>query len=211
MVYTTEEIARDARVCLDLNESPAQLLADGDMDTLTTDAVIRSKIGDAAARVLSSAPSALLDGGHRFGDALYWGKDGCGWTLLPPDFLRLIVFEMSDWERGVTGAISGDDAVYALQRGRYKGLRGTPQNPVCALVTRPEGRALEFYASKDGTAYVRRALYQPYPAEDADGGWDIPQRCYRAVVYMTAALAAQAFGEDGKAAALTGQSNEALI
>lgn len=211
MVYTAEEIARDVRVALDLNDVPTQLVLDADIETLTTEEVIRSKIGDAAVRVLSEAPPTLLDGGHGFADSVFWGAGGCGWTLLPSDFLRLIVFEMSDWEKPVTSPISEFDAAYTLQRSRHKGLRGTPQLPVCAVVMRPEGKALEFYACADDTAYVRRALYQPYPKEDEYEGWDIPERCYRAVVYMTAALTAQALGDADKAAVLTQQSSAAMI
>ena len=152
MVYTAEEIVRDVRVALDLNDVPTQLVLDADIETLTTEEVIRSKIGDAAVRVLSEAPPTLLDGGHGFADSVFWGADGCGWTLLPSDFLRLIVFEMSDWEKPVTSPISEFDAAYTLQRSRHKGLRGTPQLPVCAVVMRPEGKALEFYACADNTA-----------------------------------------------------------
>lgn len=210
MVYQIGDVMRDVRVCLDQNMTSEQLLQTGDIDTLSVDEIIRSKILEAVVRVHSVAPAHLLEGGHNFGDAVYWGDQECGWVLLPEDFMRLIVFEMSDWERGVFTAISPTDPMYALQRQRVKALRGTAQKPVCVLTTRPEGRALEFYSCKSEGAYVRRAQYLPYPKVDNDGGIDICERCYTAVKYAAAALVLLTLGEVEKSSALSEISKTAL-
>jgi hypothetical protein len=199
MIYTVGQIARDVRVALDMNNSSAALVDEGDIDTLGVEEIIASKIEDAAKRVENDAPSFMLEGGHTFGDSLYWNGDGSGWTLLPEDFMRLIMFRMTDWERPIYHAITEDDEQYQLQSSRFKGIRGTTQKPVCAVVVRPEGLVLEFYSCKDETAEVEQALYQPMPKIDKDGGIDIAERCYRAVVYMTAALVLMALGESEKA------------
>lgn len=210
MVYKVDDIMRDVRVCLDQNMTSEQLLQTGDIDTLSLDDIVRSKILEAVVRVHTVAPAHLLEAGHNFGDAIFWGDLESGWVLLPHDFLRLIVFEMSDWERAVFNAITPEAPEYALQRQRVKALRGTAQKPVCVLTTRPEGRALEFYSCKSEDAYVRRGQYLPYPVIDEEGGIDISERCYTAVVYAAASLVSLTLGEADKASALSELSNSAL-
>lgn len=189
---------QDVRICIDQNMTSDALLDTGDIDTLSLDEIIRSKILEAIQRVHLSTPSHLLEGGHNFGDAVYWGTLESGWVLLPDDFMRLVVFEMDDWEQAVYQAISTDDAEYEKQRSRFKGLRGTSQRPVCALAVRPEGRVLEFYSCKSKEAQVSRAIYIPYPTIDDDGGVDVSERCYNAVVYTAAGLTLITCGEVDK-------------
>lgn len=210
MVYSIQDVMRDVRICLDQNMTSEQLLQTEDVDTLALDDIVRSKILEAVVRVHTEAPTYLLEAGHNFGDAVYWGEQESGWVLLPRDFMRLIVFEMSDWERAVYGAISTLDPEYELQRGRVKALRGTAQKPVCAIASRPEGRVLEFYSCKSESAYVRRAQYLPYPKTDRNEGIDICERCYTAVVYAAASLVLLTLGESEKSAALSAESKNAM-
>lgn len=210
MVYNINDVMRDVRVCLDQNMSSEQLLQAEDMDTLALDDIVRSKILEAVVRVHTNAPTYLLEQGHNFGDAVYWGDLESGWVLLPQDFMRLIVFEMSDWERAVFTAISTTDPEYELQRQRIKALRGTAQKPVCVISVRPEGRALEFYSCKSESAYVRRAQYLPYPKIDKNEGIDICERCYTGVVYAAASLVLLTLGEAEKSSALSEISKTAL-
>lgn len=190
---------QDVRICLDQNMTSDALLELGDIDTLALDDIIRSKILEAVQRVHIDAPNYLLEGGHNFGDAVYWRELESGWVLLPPDFLRLVVFEMDDWETAVYQAISTDDPEYEKQHSRFKGIRGTAQRPVCAVAIRPEGRVLEFYSCKSNAAQVSRAMYIPYPTIDEDGGVDICERCYGSVVYQVAGLTLVSCGEPDKA------------
>lgn len=210
MVYNIHEVMRDVRVCLDQNMESDQLLLTGDVDTLSLDDIVRSKILEAVVRVHTKAPTFLLESGHNFGDAVYWDAMESGWVLLPEDFMRLIVFEMSDWERPVYLAISAEDPDYARQRQRVKALRGTAQKPVCAIGQRQEGRVLEFYSCKSEKAYVRRAQYLPYPKIDRDEGIDICERCYRAVVNAAASLTLLTLGESEKSASMMEISNAEL-
>lgn len=203
MIYQIDKILRDVRVCLDQNMMSEALLDSGDLDTLSLDDIIRSKIVEAVRRVHLDAPNYLLEGGHNFGDAVYWGAMESGWVLLPQDFLRLVVFKMDDWERAVYTAISADDPEYARQRSRFKGIRGTAQKPVCAIAIRPEGRVLEFYSCKSCHAQVSRAVYIPEPSVDEYGGVDISERCYTAVVYTAAALSMLTCGETEKGTRLS--------
>lgn len=203
MIYKLTEIARDVRIAIDQNMTSEQLLATDDIETLSLEDIIRSKFVEAVRRVETAAPVHFLEEGHDFGDAVYWGDLESGWVLLPDDFMRLIAFRMSDWERTVYAAISVDDPLYAKQSSRYKGIRGNVQKPVCAVVNRAEGKALEFYSCNSEDAFVSRASYLPYPHIDEDDGIDISERCYTAVVYTVAALVLTTYGEADKASALT--------
>lgn len=203
MIYQLDKIMQDVRICLDQNMTSDALLESGDIDTLALDEIIKSKILEAIQRVHMDAPNYLLEGGHNFGDAVYWRELESGWVLLPPDFMRLVVFEMDDWEQAVYQAISTDDPEYEKQRSRFKGIRGTAQHPVCAIAIRPEGRVLEFYSCKSKNAQVSRAMYIPYPKIDEDNGVDICERCYNAVVYTAAGLTLLTCGEVEKGNAVS--------
>lgn len=198
MIYNIDKIMEDVRVCIDQNMTSEALVESGDIDTLALDEIIKSKILEAIQRVHMEAPPYLLENGHNFGDAVYWKEMESGWVLLPSDFMRLVVFEMDDWERAVYTAISVDDPDYEKQHSRFKGIRGTAQRPVCAIGIRPEGRVLEFYSCKSTDAKVSRAIYIPYPKIDEDGGVDISERCYNAVIYTAAGLTLLTCGETEK-------------
>lgn len=210
MIYKLAEIAREVRIAIDQNMTSEQLIATDDIETLSLEEIIRSKIVEAVRRVETSAPVHFLEEGHDFGDAVYWADLESGWVLLPDDFMRLIAFRMSDWERTVYAAISVDDPLYAKQSSRYKGIRGNVQKPVCAIVNRAEGKALEFYSCNSEEAYVSRASYLPYPHIDEDDGIDISEKCFTAVIYTVAALVLTTYGEAEKASALTGLAKSIL-
>lgn len=198
-MYKIETVSQDVRIAIDESKTNEQLLGDEDIDTLSLNEIVRSKIEEAVRRVGTTAPTFLLEEGHTFGDSVFWEGNGSGWTLLPDDFMRLIAFRMSDWERTCHNAISVDDPLYDLQSSRFKGVRGNVQKPVCAVVNRAEGKALEFYSCNSEDAYVKRATYIPYPEIDDEDGIDISERCYTAVVYTTAALVLTAYGANDRA------------
>lgn len=210
MVVQLDRLMRDVRVALDHNMNSTPLADLGDVDTLSLDDIIRSKVLEGVEQVHKVAPYHLLETGHNFGDAVYWGELESGWVLLPSDFLRLVVFEMDDWERAVYSAISVDDPEYEQQRSRYKGIRGTSQKPVCAIATRPEGRVLEFYSCKSTDAQVSRAVYIPYPKIVGESV-DVSERCYQAVVYTVAGLTLVALGEVEQSKSLFELAKENLV
>ena len=74
--------------------------------------------------------------------------------------------------------------------------------PVCAVVQRPEGLALEFYSCKTTEATISKAVYIPHAEIDSGGGVDISERCYQAVVYTIAGLTMTTCGEAEKATVL---------
>lgn len=216
MIVTADKIVHDVKVCIDLDEVSVDFdvspLSDGlvEKHTVTMDDIIRQKLAQAIDRVHAAAPYHLLETGHNFGDAVYWGDMESGWLLLPADFLRMVVFEMSDWACPVYEFMTPADPRYHLQHSRYKGVRGTADHPVCVLGMRPEGRVLEFYSCRTKEAQVRRAVYIPLAKEDANGGWDISARCYDAVVYTAAGLSLMTIGEADKAQAMLGLAQSAF-
>lgn len=212
-VYRLEKIERDVRIALDRNGSSEALAIIGDVDTLTIDEIIESKIVEAVKRIHSSAPAHLLDGGHSFVDkaAVYWKELESGWVLLPEDFMRFVAFKMSDWQHAVFTCMSTDDAEYQLQSSPFKGVRGTAQNPKCFIVVRPEGRALEFYSSKTRNAEITQAVYLPYPEIDELRSVEICSKCYNAVVYTVAALVVATLGDTDKSNIFNELAKSSLI
>lgn len=210
-VYNLDNIAKDVRIALDQNMVSDVLTEIGDVDTLALDDIIKSKIVEAVKRIHSEAPPYLLDGGYNFGDSIFWMEHESGWVLLPENFMRFVVFEMSDWARPVFYVTNTDDAEYEKQHSRFKGIRGTAQRPICFLSIRPEGRVLEFYSCKSEKAKVNRAVYLPYPKIDKYGAIEICQRCYDAVVYTTAALVLITFGDTDKSSVLNELAKSVLI
>lgn len=210
-VYPLEKIAKDVRVALDQNKSSATLTEIGDLDTLSLDEIIQSKIAESVKRIHSEAPAHLLDGGYNFGDAIYWGEHESGRVLLPEDFMRFVVFEMSDWARPVFTCTHTDDPEYKKQHSPFKGIRGTSARPICFISIRPEGRVLEFYSCKSENATVTRAVYIPYPKVDENGAIAICERCYDAVIYATASLVLITFGDTERSSVFNELAKSSLI
>lgn len=210
MIYNLEDIKEAVRVVLDENQVSDNMM---DMDTLSLDEIIRSKIEEAVNNVHLLAPIYMLEPGNNFADSVAWDEEagkGPGWTILPDDFHRLIGFKMTDWERPVYSAILPDDPLYALQKSRFAGVRGNAQKPVCAIVMRPVGRVLEFYScAKGDDVFVDMAVYLPISKVE-EGGINICERCYKSVVYKVAGLAAVSMGIMDKAKVLSEMSNELL-
>lgn len=102
MEYAIEELTRAVRVALDENNTSATLSSLGDVDTLSVEEIIESKLEDAALIVHRDAPRHLLDVGLPFSGTIRWESAvgyGRGVMTLPADFLRLVTFRMSDWRK----------------------------------------------------------------------------------------------------------------
>lgn len=194
MVYSVEQIQHDVRIAMDDYPQSPSLIAMEDVDAISIDKIINSKIEDAAKAVEIAAPIHMLDSGHNFAEDVFWNSNFSGWIILPDNFMRLMVFRMSDWERPVYAAISEGEPEYTLQHSRFKGIRGNPQKPVCAITLRAEGKVLEFYSCNSDEATVEQAVYLPIPRID-NGGIEICERCYRPFIYQCAGMVAQTLGE----------------
>lgn len=213
MIYPIEGIKKDVRVVLDNNMSSEALISEEDTDTLSLDEIIAYNIAYAARSVLSDAPVYLLGDGVILPSELQWESApgyGMGYMLLPPDFFRLITFQMTDWERPVNSFITEDSDLYSRQRSRYPGVRGNPQRPIVAVVQYPAGKVLEFYTCSGGEkTAVKRARYLPYPVV-SDGGIELPDRCYQSIVWAIASRVCSVLSENDRAASLSTISKDLL-
>lgn len=213
MVFNVDDLKREIRIALDQNMNSTPLLDVGDIDTLSLDDIIESKIEDAARLVMRDAPLHLLDGGKAFGESISWfSREGVGggYIALPSDFLRLVSFQMSDWSYPVNVAITEDHPLYPLQSSRYAGIKGNPQRPVVALSSQPIGLVLEFYSCEAGEGvYVKRATYLPIPK--INGGQIIfSEKLKSSVVYYAAYLTALSIGNGDLATVLLNTSKELM-
>ena len=198
MLYSVDDLKSAIRVALDQNMTSDQLFETEDIDTLSLDEIIESKIADAARIVENEAPQHRLEGGEPFGDSVVWDSRqgyGPGYVILPDDFLRLVSFKMSDWDIAVTTPITADDPLYFAQRSRFPGVRGNPQAPVVAITTRPVGTVLEFFSCTAGPGTnVAWARYIPIPKITA-GQIPISSPLRDAVVYYAASMVAELIGQ----------------
>lgn len=202
MVYNTEDIVADVRAAMDMNPQDGGLIAEEDTDTLSINNLILSKIEDAAYKIENAAPLNLIDSGANLECAVYWnekkGHEGTGYIILPTDFMRLVVFRMSDWERPVYTAIDDRNPLYERQRSKFAGIRGNVYNPVVAIVKSSTARVLEFYSCNDTEADVEQAVYLQIPKIE-DGHIELCERCYRPIVYYAAGLTQMALGNNDAA------------
>lgn len=193
MRYSIEKIMVDVRTILDENEVSRALILVEDNDTLSLNTIITQKIADAARSVSEMAPNRYLDGGVNLPTEITWTNsigNGMGSILLPDNFMRLVIFQMSDWRRPVITPIYDSDPLYFLQKSKFAGIAGGIDKPVCAITTNNVGRALEFYSCREGSKVtIRVAKYLPYPVID-NGYIDLCKNLYTPIIYYIAALVA---------------------
>lgn len=214
VAYQLDDLMKSVRIVLDNNMASDTLSALGDIDTLSLDEIIRSHLIEAVRSVEMNAPLSLLGGGTTFfGETITWyqqeGK-GSGFVHLPDDFLRLIIFQMSDWQRPVFEAVSPQDPRYNMLRSRYAGVSGCPEKPSAVLVNMPTGMVLEFHSCVGGAGtFVRQASYIPYPKVENDA-IGIPYQLKEAVIYFCAYLTATTTQDAELAEKLLGICNTIL-
>ena len=203
MTYSVQDINNDVRIALEENEMSVPFIEISDNNTLSLNAIITQKIVHAVRSITMDAPSSLLEGGTTFASTIQWESgtvgSGMGYTKLPDDFMRLVVFRMSDWKRPVTDVIQDTNEKYFLQKSKFPGISGNVNKPVCAITTYEDGKTLEFYSCNGGpTVTVKAARYLPYPNFE-NGSIYICPKLYTAVIYYTAALACLTYKESEQA------------
>ncbi len=194
MNYVVDDIIRDVRVVLNENSSNNELLS-LDADTLMLDDLIKSRMTNGVKMILQAAPSNLIDTVVSFADSeIKWYSDevgrGAGTIELPKDFMRFVIFKMSDWRIPVVNPIYDTDIDYFKQSSAFAGIRGSVNKPVCVLTRNSNGSVLEFYSCSGGAeVYPLVAQYIPIPEIIADTV-NIPELLYMSTVYQIAGLVA---------------------
>lgn len=195
MEYLVSKLISDIRTILDLNPETERMSVTGDVDTLSINDIIRSRIEPAARYMMLNAPVRYLEKGEQLPTSVSWLNYNypVGLILLPNDFLRLITFKMSDWAKSVTDVILEDDPLYLRQSSPFAGIRGNAQRPVVALVNTSKGPALEFYGCETKDTKFSIARYAPIPKISNDK-IDIPMRLESPITYYAAHLVAVTLG-----------------
>ena len=213
MQYNVADIVKDVRIVLDRNMSSTALAALSDVDTLSLDEIIQSRVLDSVRTVDLEAPLYRLGPGIPFGESIAWDTQegiGSGYVLLPPDFLRLIAFQMTDWRQAVYAPITPADPLYKLQHSQFPGIKGNPDKPVAALVAKPVGMVLEFYSCMGGQGTgIAIASYLPQP-RIIEGKVEIPYQLRDAVIYHAAYLTAVTMEETEQAERLLAIRNSLM-
>lgn len=164
-----EELVEEVRITIDENREEYSYFHNSS-DNMELNEIIRTKLLDAIRFILESCPVSLLspiaitlpENGHIKND------DGTGAIILPEDFLRLVSFQLSTWNRAVVNVAEEGSNTYLIQRNRY--TRGTPIKPICVFSHNDKGkRTMEYFtAGKDHEGNVnhsiRGALYIPTPS-----------------------------------------------
>lgn len=205
MQLSLKTLVRDVRVAMDENVTDDGLQLLREVNTLTLDELISHQVETAAQLVLSGANVELLEGGKSFlGSSVSFLGRGIGRVQLPADFLRFLYFRMSDWDYGVTDYIVPEDRRYAVQFGRWAGLRGSPHRPVVALVPSDGGMSLEFFSSSGSVEEARYVAKPRLQGAGDDCVMDFPLMLKDALVNEAAALACQKLGAVNEASMLNG-------
>jgi len=159
-------------------------LHEGEWEGVTLRRRVRDLIEGVAADVILRSPASQLEDVRQLSRDICWRGDGSGrgWILLPDDFLRLVSFRMSDWPFAVSFAEESSPEMLMRQHGPWRGLRGSPERPVCLLSTVSFGRILEFFSSFDDKASVADATYVAYPRISPAETIPIPSRLLPSVI-----------------------------
>ena len=206
--YNVSTLMQDIRIALDENDASTPLITEGNIDAITLNDIIHSKIEDAAAVVCKQAPLSMTDGGTTAFAATQSNKlsEGLGGNItvpdgefiLPADYLRLVYIKMSTWKRPVVEPITPVDPLYAQMASEVTGVTGNVNRPVAAIVNKPDGLNMELYPSTgnlSGCYLARPAITSAQSTETIA----LPPKLKPAIVQYTAALTCMALGMADKA------------
>lgn len=223
MLVAESTIINDVRVAMDENTAITAFTdSDGtviDTDTLEMEEIIKSKIADGVNAVRKAAPLSMLDLTRKASGEdwpVKWiDEDKCiGEVDIPEDYLRLVMFKMSDWVHAATTPIAADTALYHQQFSEWKGVRGNPSRPNIAIAAdTATGKDVIQFFSSDSTEATAELTYikRCNGANEPDGTeYDIEKPIYRAVVLKIASLVAATYTNGDLMNLLNQMAQEAL-
>lgn len=199
MTYTVASIVEEIRVVLDQNMSSTELSELGDVDTLSLDDLIKSKIEDAAQQVILSAPYTLLSdiGTSLTGSPTIGVSPFRANLTLPDDFLRLLCFKFTGWDYPLYEALPPSSPLYLQAHSKYN-VCGTKDRPLVFLCPGSSSKVLEVFCASstsdtlDGCQYVKKPAITTVSSTDQI---DLGKRLKRPTVYYAAYLVALAIRE----------------
>lgn len=228
MQVTERKIISDVRVAMDENAKITAFTGDDgtvvDTGTLEMEDIIRSKIADGVNAIRKVAPLKLLEATRMTSEAsvaehnlvVKWldeGK-GIGEAELPDDFLRLVMFKMSDWTHAATTPIAVDTALYHQQFSEWKGVRGNPSRPNIAIAadTATGKNVIQFFSCDSTTATAELVYIKRFSLEENTVAtfYKIESAAYRAIILKTAALVAATYSNIDLMNLLNAMAQEAI-
>ena len=183
MNYNVEKIVDDIMSILGEPPLAQSGVVSGEWEGLTLRNAVRGKIIPEACSLIDGCDLSTQIGSDDIKSLptkIYWGRDGCGWIVLPADFRRLVCLKMSDWHSCVTTV--SPEAMAGRQHGRWRGLRGSFERPVCLFGIKNGVRVLEFFSCTGDDAVVAEGWYIPAPTLSPEGLVNIPSGLVRQVI-----------------------------
>ena len=186
MKVSSARVCSDVRLMLNRDERHQSLIDCADIDTLTLDRMIHEAMPRAVTDVEMAAPVHLLEGGYLFAEGADTFIEHTAdksltvvTAMLPPDFLRLVSFRLSDWSRAVTSAIGADTQLAAMMQLPGASALADNNRPLAVTERRGEALTLVTYSSSDATtATVTEAVYRPRPEWDASDAIEVSRLLY---------------------------------
>lgn len=211
MLFSLDGLTKDILKILDLTPGVHDILADEKDETAQgVEAIILQAIPTAVREVEMIAPSKMLESLSSLDECDFFRDNkGIIQIVLPPNFLRLINFKMSDWDMAVYSLIEPHSPQYLMQFSPHKGIRANHQRPMVAITDYGNGKMLEVFGSEDEKAVVVQSFYLPIRRVQHNY-IEISRQCLSAVLYMAASMAAQSLGDGNAAAALSQKTKELL-
>lgn len=211
MTKTKTELLQDIRVVLDQNRNSGVLSGLGDVDTLSIDDIIESKIIDAADAVIRSAPINKLYDISKALTSTQTISQNAPFIVtlsLPSDFLRLIRFQMSGWKYPVYEALPCTAPEYVQCHSEY-GVCGTKNRPMLFITPYgEETQRLEAFCAGSASDTMD-FLYVENP-KFVDNSIKLGKHLVRPTIYYAAYLVAITLGAGDSAEKLLTTCNEML-
>lgn len=202
MDYAVDDIITDVLTTMNRKAESAALLNSG--VALSVRDIARSKLLDASVQMTMEAPIRMLEG-ETFGESAVWESAigiGIGAVDLPNDFLRLLVFQMSDWTHAVYHVVEPDSPEWQMvSTSLLMSVRGNGSRPLCTITHWATGRKLEFCGCSSGSEVsVSKAVYaaRPFitPNQLTGDRIEFSADIKRAVIFRCAALSCITLGDD---------------
>lgn len=214
-VVNGTDLIHDIRVAIDENRDTNAESLINDIDTLSLDEIIKSKIEDAAISVILAAPfdklgdlsEAMTTEDLSISDS----ERHKAIMSLPNDFARLVRFKMSSWPIALFQALPPLPPQYDKANSKFN-IYGTCERPVLFIVPKEDGLKLEIFCAASDSDTIEECSYIKKPSIQGNDAWTIKlgERLYRPTVYYAAYLTALAIKDADAATALQGIAKELL-
>lgn len=187
MKVTAARVCADVRRILNQDERHQSLLDLSDIDTLTLDRRITGMMARAVAETELAADHRLLDSGYSFAEGYDLEAEPAAdrhllrlTVRLPPDFMRLVSFGLTGWEKPLTRTEDPESPTAELMRLPGASALIAGHGPSEVIERRGDGARLTVWCERPaaGEPEVAEAVYRPLPEWDRHGGIEVSRLLY---------------------------------